>query len=125
MKKFAKILSAVLSFALVLPMLAGCHGKKGTSEFVMPAGLDSHKTYEIVFWAKNDTNITQTKIYNQAIEDFEKLYPNIKVNLRLYTDYNKMLSFLLILLLTIPDTDSAEVKFYSILRQEMKSSRSI
>lgn len=90
MKKIAKILSAVLSFALVLPMLAGCHGKKGTSEFVMPAGLDPHKTYEIVFWAKNDTNITQTKIYNQAIEDFEKLYPNIKVNLRLYTDYNKI-----------------------------------
>ena len=90
MKKFARIVSAVLSFALVLPMLAGCHGKKGTSEYVMPAGLDPNKTYEIVFWAKNDTNITQTKIYNQAIEDFEKLYPNIKVNLRLYTDYNKI-----------------------------------
>ena len=36
---------------------------------------------------KNDTNKTQTDIYKQTIEDFQKLYPNITVNLRLYTDY--------------------------------------
>ena len=90
MIKPVKVLSAALSFMLLLPMLSGCHGKKGTTEFSMPEGLDPNKTYEIVFWAKNDTNITQTKIYNQAIEDFEKLYPNIKVNIRLYTDYNKI-----------------------------------
>ena len=90
MKKLAKAFSVVLSFVLLLPVLTGCHGKKGSSEFAMPDGLDPNKTYEIVFWAKNDTNITQTQIYNQAIEDFEKLYPNIKVNIRLYTDYNKI-----------------------------------
>ena len=33
---------------------------------------------------------TQTAIYEQAIEDFEALYPNITVNLRLYTDYGKI-----------------------------------
>jgi multiple sugar transport system substrate-binding protein len=32
----------------------------------------------------------QSRIYAQAIEDFEKLYPNITVNLRLYTDYGKI-----------------------------------
>ncbi len=90
MKKLAKLFSAVLSFILILPALTGCHGKKSSAGFVMPDGLDPGKTYEIVFWAKNDTNITQTRIYNQAIEDFEKLYPNIKVNIRLYTDYNKI-----------------------------------
>lgn len=89
-KGILKIIASFMSLACVLPALTGCHGKKGSSEFSMPEELDPNKTYEIVFWAKNDTNITQTKIYNQAIEDFEKLYPNIKVNLRLYTDYNKI-----------------------------------
>lgn len=89
-KGFIRLLASFMPVALILPALTGCHGKKGSSEFSMPAGLAPNKTYEIVFWAKNDTNITQTKIYNQAIEDFEKLYPNIKVNLRLYTDYNKI-----------------------------------
>lgn len=41
-------------------------------------------------WAKNDTNKTQTDIYKKAISDFEALYPNIKVDLRLYTDYGKI-----------------------------------
>ena len=45
------------------------------------------RKYEITFWAKNDTNIHQTEIYRQAIEDFQALYPNITVTLRLYTDY--------------------------------------
>ena len=90
MKRLARIVSALMSLACIIGLAAGCHGTRGSAEFVMPEGLDPNKTYEIVFWAKNDTNITQTKIYNQAIEDFEKLYPNIKVNIRLYTDYNKI-----------------------------------
>ena len=90
MKKPVRVFAAIMSFVCLLGMLTGCHGKRGSAEFNMPEGLDPGKTYEIVFWAKNDTNITQTKIYNQAIEDFEKLYPNIKVNIRLYTDYNKI-----------------------------------
>ena len=61
--------------------------KQSFTSFDFAQQYDPNKTYEIVFWAKNDTNITQTKIYNQAIEDFEKLYPNIHVKLRLYTNY--------------------------------------
>ncbi len=53
----------------------------------MPEAFDASRTYEITFWAKNDTNKTQTDIYKQAIADFQELYPNITVNLRLYTDY--------------------------------------
>ena len=30
------------------------------------------------------------RIYQKAIEDFQALYPNIRVNLRLYTDYGKI-----------------------------------
>ena len=43
--------------------------------------------YEITLLAKNDTNKLQTDIYRQAIEEFQGLYPNVTVNLRLYTDY--------------------------------------
>lgn len=71
-------------------LLTGCHGTKGQSAFAIPETFDESKDYEITFWAKNDTNKTQTKIYEKAIEDFEALYPNITVNLRLYTDYGKI-----------------------------------
>ncbi len=71
-------------------MLTACHGSKGMDAFEIPEELDETRDYEITFWAKNDTNKTQTAIYEQAIADFEELYPNIKVNLRLYTDYGKI-----------------------------------
>ncbi len=54
--------------------------------------FDESKSYSITFWAKNDTNLTQVAIYNKAIEDFEKIYPNIDVNLKLYTDYGRIYS---------------------------------
>lgn len=81
-----------LAFLLVLAaaatVLSGCHGKKEQAAFTVPDHFDLSKDYEITFWAKNDTNKTQTDIYRQAIADFQELYPNITVNLRLYTDYN-------------------------------------
>lgn len=67
--------------------LTGCHGRREQAEFAVPESFDESKTYEITFWAKNDTNKTQTDIYKQAIEDFQELYPNITVTLRLYTNY--------------------------------------
>lgn len=84
-----------ISFLLLLAMVAmltltACHGSKGMAGFTMPEEFDSSREYEITFWAKNDTNKTQTDIYENAIAEFEKLYPNIKVNMRLYTDYGKI-----------------------------------
>ncbi len=68
--------------------LTGCHGSQEAKEaFEVPDEFDTSREYEITFWAKNDTNKTQVAIYEQAIEDFEELYPNITVNIRLYTDY--------------------------------------
>ncbi len=71
-------------------VFCGCHGSKGLSPFEVPEELDGSRDYEITFWAKNDTNKTQTAIYERAISEFEQAYPNIKVNLRLYTDYGKI-----------------------------------
>ena len=68
--------------------LTGCHGSREQAAFTVPEEFDTSRNYEITFWAKNDTNKTQTDIYRQAIADFQELYPNITVNLRLYTDYN-------------------------------------
>ena len=85
-----KLLSLVLALLLCCTFLAGCHGSKDMNVFAVPENFDTSRNYEISFWAKNDTNATQVSIYKQAIEDFEALYPNITVNLRLYTDYGKI-----------------------------------
>ena len=84
-----KIISVLLLLSLLLTMTA-CHGAKESNAFVTPESFDTSRNYEISFWAKNDTNITQVEIYKQAIADFQALYPNITVNLRLYTDYGKI-----------------------------------
>ena len=93
MRAWKRILSVLLLMVLAsgsVLTLTGCHGSKGMAAFEVPEEFDSSREYEITFWAKNDTNRTQTAIYEQAIADFEKLYPNIHVNLRLYTDYGKI-----------------------------------
>lgn len=69
---------------------SGCHGAKKTPEFEVPESFIDTKKYDIVFWAKNDTNKNQTDIYEKAISDFEELYPNIDVTVRFYTDYGKI-----------------------------------
>ena len=81
-----KCLCLLLAVLLCLP-LAGCHGSQQRTAFTVPETLDTSRNYEITFWAKNDTNKRQTDIYRQAIEEFQQLYPNITVTLRLYTDY--------------------------------------
>ncbi len=88
MKK--RVFSLLLAFILAIPALCSCHGARSSPEFEMPDEFDSETEYEITFWAKNDTNMTQVEIYHRAIEGFEALYPNVKVNLRLYTDYSKI-----------------------------------
>ncbi len=89
MMKRAKcgLLAALLLFCL---LLTGCHGAKDSTAFELPAEFDESRPYEITFWAKNDTNITQADLYRKAIADFQAIYPNITVNLRLYTDYGKI-----------------------------------
>lgn len=93
MRKQKRFLSALSFLALTAGCcmaLTGCHGKEGMAAFEIPEEFDTSTDYEITFWAKNDTNKTQTAIYEKAIADFEALYPNVTVNLRLYTDYGKI-----------------------------------
>ncbi len=84
-----KLCAVLLTLAVVLA-LSGCHGSRNIAGFAVPDAFDTSRDYEITFWAKNDTNKTQVDIYKQAIADFQVLYPNITVNLRLYTDYGRI-----------------------------------
>ena len=107
-----RFLCLCLVLVMALPLFCGCHGtyaerpdeelipsedKNNTlpsvntvKDFTVPESFDTSKTYELVFWAKNDTNITQANIYADAVKRFEELYPNVKINLRLYNDYSKI-----------------------------------
>lgn len=89
MKRTFSILCAAV-MAVSCFTFTGCHGSRKTEAFNIPAEFDESREYELTFWAKNDTNKTQTAIYEKAIADFEKLYPNISINLRLYTDYGRI-----------------------------------
>lgn len=90
MSRAIKPISLILTLITLCCALTACHGSRGMDVFVMPEEFDASQQYELTFWAKNDTNKNQTRIYEQAIRDFESLYPNIKINLRLYTDYGKI-----------------------------------
>ncbi|MBR2459914.1 MAG: ABC transporter substrate-binding protein, partial [Clostridia bacterium] len=84
-----RLISALLLIFLSFNLVA-CHGAGQRSAFDLPDSFNTDTEYEISFWAKNDTNQTQIDIYKKAIADFEKIYPNITVNLRLYNDYGKI-----------------------------------
>jgi len=75
---------------LIILCLTSCHGKKGLPAFSVPDTFDTSRNIELTFWAKNDTNKIQTEAYEKAIRDFEKLYPNVKVSMKIYTDYNRI-----------------------------------
>ncbi len=91
MKNIFKRAFALAFTAVFLALtLTSCHGSKGMKVFEIPEEFDTSRDYEITFWAKNDTNKTQVDIYKKAISDFEALYPNVTVNLRLYTDYGRI-----------------------------------
>ena len=85
-----KLISIVLALVFILPVFSGCHGKRESVSFSIPESFDESESFELTFWAKNDTNKVQTAIYEKAISDFEALYPNIKIKMKLYTDYGKI-----------------------------------
>ena len=91
-----KTIALILLLVMAAGILSGCHGtmdqnaaKEGAISEI-PLYLDETKKIELNFWAKNDTNKVQTAVYTDAIEDFQKLYPNITVNIRLYADYGRI-----------------------------------
>lgn len=88
MKKRLSIIALILTVVLVL---TSCHGMKSLNEFIIPEDFDD-KEYNITFWAKNDTNSRQQQIYNDAIKEFNKYYPNIKIEITHYRDYTAIYS---------------------------------
>ena len=88
--RHTRMAALTLSLVTLLTTLCGCHGSRSQNAFTVPDSFDESRQYEITFWAKNDTNKTQVDIYSKAIADFQALYPNITVKLRLYTDYGKI-----------------------------------
>ena len=83
-----KLVSICLLMAILCAIFSGCHGAKERVAFEVPEEFDTTQTHELTFWAKNDTNLTQVNTYKKAIADFEALYPNIKVTLKQYTNYD-------------------------------------
>ena len=90
MRKVVKLVGVTLAALCVLSALSGCHAAKEREIFEVPAEFDTSKTYELSFWAKNDTNTDQVNAYHKAIEKFEAIYPNIKVKMKPYTDYGRI-----------------------------------
>ena len=95
-KSIMKRAAAVLALILTAALLSGCHGRlesraaEDAGSAQVPETFDDTKPIELVFWAKNDTNKVQTAVYTKAISDFEKMYPNVTINLRLYADYSRI-----------------------------------
>lgn len=105
-----RIITAICVTAVIgaSALMCGCHGTDlsagsrgrahtGTAgntsaraAFTPPDSLDTETVRELSFWAKNDSNKAQVEIYERAIADFEELYPNVHINLKRYTDYNKI-----------------------------------
>ena len=72
----------------ILLSVTSCHKNISINRFEIPIFFDETENVEITFWAKNENNQNQQKVYRDAVSEFEKLYPNITVKLKLYSDYN-------------------------------------
>ena len=89
MKKIISLLLAAVMLLGIAGVLAGCNqgGNKVAADFVMPeGGFDTSKEIEIVFYHQMGAQLQE--ILNTAIDDFNKIYPNIKVTHKTYGDYN-------------------------------------
>lgn len=83
-----KIIAVVLCLACILSIFSGCHGAEERDAFELPEEFDTSRTYELTFWAKNESNQVQAEVYRKAVADFQALYPNIKIKLSIYSNYN-------------------------------------
>ena len=88
MKKIiSSILLAAMLLALALGGMTGCKKTEKIKEFEMPeGGLDTSREITITFY--HQMGAALQNILNTAIADFNKIYPNIKVEHKSYGDYN-------------------------------------
>lgn len=71
-------------------MLLSCHGRKALPNFICPTSFDTEKNYNISFWAKNDSNPTQRRIFENAVKSFNEFYPNIHITIKHFTSYPEL-----------------------------------
>ena len=62
-----KCVSLLLTLTLMLTLFSGCHGAREQLSFQIPESFDTSRQFEITFWAKNDTNVTQADIYRLSL----------------------------------------------------------
>ena len=88
MKKIISLILVLSTLAVLIFSLTSCHTARNMKGFSISKDFDPDAEYEITFWAKNEGHDAQAAVYRKAIEDFNTYYPNIKVNLKIYTNYN-------------------------------------
>lgn len=66
MKRLSRLFALLMALVMAVS-IAGCHGKKSSTGFVLPDGFDTSRQFEISFWAKNDTNKNQTAVYKLSL----------------------------------------------------------
>ena len=92
MKKIiSSILAVAMLLALCLTCFTGCGGGNKAIEFVMPeGGFDTSKPVTIKFYHMLGSALRE--IMDQAIADFNKIYPNITIVHDSYGDYDGVLN---------------------------------
>ena len=88
MKRIIALLLVISTLAVLIFSLTSCHTARNMKGFSISKDFNPDAEYEITFWAKNEGHDAQAAVYRKAIEDFNTYYPNIKVNLKIYTNYN-------------------------------------
>ena len=88
MKRIIALLLVLSTLAVLIFSLTSCHTARNMKGFSISKDFNPDAEYEISFWAKNEGHDAQAAVYRKAIEDFNTYYPNIKVNLKIYTNYN-------------------------------------
>ena len=87
MKKIiSSILTAAMLLALCLGSFAGCGAKPQAITFELPDELDTSREISITFY--HSMGAALQGILNDAIVEFNKIYPNITINHSPYGDYN-------------------------------------
>ena len=82
-----RIIALILMLAMAVTMLASCGGKKNSAnDFVMPEGGYDGSAVTIKFYHQMGAGLQA--ILNDAIAEFNEIYPNITVEHESYGDYN-------------------------------------
>ena len=82
-----RIIALILMLAMAVTMLASCGGRKNSAaDFVMPEGGYDGSAVTIKFYHQMGAGLQA--ILNDAIAEFNEIYPNITVEHESYGDYN-------------------------------------